>query len=80
MFMAYYMQLAVSLKLCWTLITQIPGVRGWLETHRTELSARALTIAFGIEETSGHIKSEADSLDMRRCFQIFFMLMVLYSV
>jgi hypothetical protein len=83
MFMAYYMQFAVTVKIFWTLLMVVPEVHTWFGQHSKNPAVRVSMLLFGIEESSGHQDAaEKSSTENQRSkvLQVFFMLMVLYSV
>lgn len=88
MFMAYYMQFAVTVKIFWTLLMVVPEVHAWFGHHQKNPAVRVSMLLFGIEESSGR-QDAADVSSTHitihhsqksKVLQVFFMLMVLYSV
>ena len=83
MFMAYYVQFAVTVKIFWTLLMVVPEVHSWFGHHQKNPAVRVSMLLFGIEESSGR-QDAADVSSTQsqksKVLQVFFMLMVLYSV
>lgn len=52
MFMAYYMQFAVTVKIFWTLLMVVPEVHTWFGNHQKNPAVRVSMLLFGIEESS----------------------------
>jgi hypothetical protein len=86
MFMAYYMHLAISLKIFWSMLAHIPGSKPYFEKQDGGSSdgdgalgefLRMSMLLFGVQEAGEHQK---DVSHKSRSLQVFFMLMVLYCV
>lgn len=54
MFMAYYMHIAVSLKMFWGMVPTIPGFDAMLMEYRHDTFVRANLLLFGIKDPNSH--------------------------
>lgn len=54
MFMAYYMHIAVSLKVFWGMVPTIPGFTAILSDYRHDTFVRANLLLFGIKDPNAH--------------------------
>jgi hypothetical protein len=50
MFMAYYMQFAVTVKIFWTLLTVVPEVQMWFGRHQKSSVVRVCLLVFGVDD------------------------------
>jgi len=50
MFMAYYMQFAVTVKIFWTLLTVVPEVQKWFGRHQKSSAVRVCLLVFGVDD------------------------------